>query len=298
MRYRPMGASGAIVSAISLTLEPDRSRPRASDWVSFLYAALENGISGFVLEADEPVLLEGLAQALASVDRRLVFVALRLGAGSSLGRDLSPQGLSAQITSALVRTGARFLDAVLIEEPGPDELPAASLLALSELKARGAVNFLGVAGEGDPIDAHVGTGFFDLLATPFNITSGWRERNRLRSAGAADVSVMGYQPYPRAFHAAVAVGAKGAPKGRRDPLAGCGSYAFLDATPGWTAEEICLAYALTEPSLASVQVRANDVDHLARLAAIAEREMPPGLAAQIEMARFTPGLADQVRQSA
>ncbi len=299
MRYRPMGASGAIVSAVSLSLEPDPGRPRASDWVSFLYAALENGISTLVVSAADPVVLDGLAEALASVDRRLVFLALRLGGGPGVARDFSPHGLSAQITSVLARTGAHYLDAVLLEEPGADEVSAGALLALEQLKARGAINFLGVSGEGDPIDEHLTTGFFDLLAMPFNITSGWRERNRLRSAGASDVSVLGYRSYPRDFHAAVlAADHKPAARTRKNPLAGRGSYAFLDATPGWTPEEIGLSYALTEPSLASVLVTAGDADHLARLAAVTEREMPPGLAAQIEMARFTPGLEGLARQSA
>ncbi len=300
MRYRPMGPAGAIVSAISLSLESDPARSRPSDWVSYIFAALENGISTFVLNADEPVMMEGLANALQSIDRRLAFVAMRLGGGAGAPRDFSPQGLSAQVTSALVRTGAQYLDAILLDEPGPDELSATALLQLEQLKARGAINFLGMAGEGDPIDEHVATGFFDLLATPFNITSGWRERNRLRGAGAHDVSVIGYRPYPRDFHAAVAAAASRKTPGKRtrDPLAGRGSYAFLDSTHGWSAEEICLAYALTEPSLASVQIKATDANHLARLAAVAEREMPPGLAAQIEMARFTPGLEDQTRRSA
>ena len=294
-----MGASGAIVSALCLSLEPDPSRPKASDWVSLLYAALENGISTLVLSATEPAVLDGLAEALASVDRRLVFLALRLGGGPGVSRDFSPQGLSAQITSVLARTGAHYLDAVLLEEPSAEEASAGALLALEQLKARGAVCFLGVSGEGEPIDDHLTTGFFDLLSMPYNITSGWRERNRLRSAGASNVSVMGYRPYPRDFHAAVSsAGHKPAARSRKDPLAGRGSYAFLDSTPGWTPEEICLAYALTEPSLASVQVTAVNADHLARLAAVTEREMPSGLAAQIEMARFTPGLEGLERQSA
>ena len=71
-------------------------------------------------------------------------------------------------------------------------------------------------------------------------------------------------------------------------MAGCGTYAFLENTPGWKADEICLAYALTEPCLASVQVRPSSLVELERLAAVVERDMPPGLAAQIEMARFSP----------
>ena len=127
MRYRPMGASGAIVSAVSLSLEPDPGRTRTSDWVSFLFAALENGISTLVVSASDPVVLDGLAETMASVDRRLVFLALRLGGGPGVARDFSPQGLGAQITSVLARTGAHYLDAVLLDEPGADEVSAGVL---------------------------------------------------------------------------------------------------------------------------------------------------------------------------
>jgi hypothetical protein len=65
------------------------------------------------------------------------------------------------------------------------------------------------------------------------------------------------------------------------------TYAFLGDTPGWTAEEACLAFALTEPALATVQCRTTDPAMLARLAMAVERDLPNGLSAQIEMARFS-----------
>ena len=48
---------------------------------------------------------------------------------------------------------------------------------------------------------------------------------------------------------------------------------------------ICLGYVLSDPSVSSVIVRADDPERLAILTAVPERDMPPGLAAQIEMAR-------------
>jgi hypothetical protein len=74
---------------------------------------------------------------------------------------------------------------------------------------------------------------------------------------------------------------------RGSPLAGVGTYAFLERTPGWNVEQLCLGYALTEPSLATVQVRVHDREHLASLAETAERDLPAAISAQIEMARFS-----------
>jgi hypothetical protein len=63
-------------------------------------------------------------------------------------------------------------------------------------------------------------------------------------------------------------------------------YAFLDETANWTAEEICLSYALTEPALASVQVTSIEPELLTKLADVPDRDLPNGLGSRVEMARF------------
>jgi len=70
------------------------------------------------------------------------------------------------------------------------------------------------------------------------------------------------------------------------PYGTSGGYDFLHETRGWTPEEICMAYALTQPALATVQITTDQAARLAELCDVAEREMPPGLASRIEMARF------------
>ena len=302
MRYRALGPDGAIVSAVGLSLSPDPSRPRPADWTHFVYACLENGVNAFELCGTDPVVIEGAAEGLASVDRELVFVSWRLGddiSHSSLDRDFSPESLHAQVSAAIARTGLGRLDALMLDEPSEEELSYAGLAALQAMKTSGAIRYVGVRGQGEAIDAHIESGAFDLLATPFNLTSGWRERNRLRAASQREMAVMGYDPYPRAFHAAAQESARKRPIWtKRQPLDGCGSYAFLDHTPHWSAEEICLAYVLTEPAVATVQLRTASLEHVEKMAHIPERELPPGLAAQIEMARFSPGTDNQTRRRA
>ena len=297
MRYRPLGPSGAIVSVISLKLGDDPARSRASDWISLIYAALENGISTFEVSADEPVVIDGLSQALKGVDRRLAFVAWRLPPG--MRRDRSREALDAHISSALSRTGLDYLDALTIDEPAAGEFDAEAIAVLAKAKAAGSVRFLGLMGEGEATDQCVASGGFDMLTTAFNITSGWKERNRVRDASAAEMAIVGYNSYPRAFHAAATAAHKaGEGKAGAEALRGVGSYLFLDKTAGWTAEEICLAYALTEPALATVQVRPASMAHLEQLASVPDRELPPGLAAQIEMARFSPQADAEDRRTA
>jgi len=289
MRYRPLGARGQVISAVSLILEPDPSRRRPADWVPLVYAALECGISGFEIRGLDKALGEGVGQALASVDRRMVFLALRLK--TQPGRHASLEAVSGQIRAAVAATGLEYLDAALLDAPALE--PGEALKQLGALKSAGIVRAFGVAGEGEGVDALVAGGRLDIFATEYSLLSGWGERRRVRAAVASDMAVLGYGCFPRE---ALGQLVKPISRTRARPLAGIGGYNFLEHTRDWTSEELCLAYALTEPSLASVQVQARSIDHLGRLAAVPDRELPSVVAAQIEMARFSaPGAADAVR---
>jgi hypothetical protein len=109
--------------------------------------------------------------------------------------------------------------------------------------------------------------------------------------------VMAYSYVPEMFQKGVAP-VKTQRATAENPLVGMGTYAFLENTSNWKSEELCLAYALTEPCLASVQIVADRADRLESLAAITERDLPPGVGAQIEMARFSPqAAADRARRA-
>jgi aryl-alcohol dehydrogenase-like predicted oxidoreductase len=291
MRYRPFGRSGAAVSCLTLVLTDEAMR--REDRVRLIYGALEAGVNTFELQARDPEVATALADALASVERRMVFVALRVGwsrdrSGRKV-RDLSADALTGAIEATLAEAALNRLDVVVVEAPDDEPLPGHVIPTLEAARAGGRVRMLGIAGE-QGVEPHLESGVFQVLATPFNIHSGWAERNRLRRAVQADMAIIGshYMPF-----------APPVEEDRPSGLFGLGrlfaarkpkvdeSHAFLKRTPGWSPEEICLGYALTEPSLTTVQVRARTVEHLNRLAAIAEKELPNGVAAQIEMARFS-----------
>ena len=137
---------------------------------------------------------------------------------------------------------------------------------------------------------------FDVLFTPFHVNVPWQVRSRMRAARDREMSLFADDYFPDSLaterRAADAGGPKkrglfgawGAGRGEAD-LERPGSFAFLHRTPGWTGEAICLAYALADPSVASVLVRPRDRAHLEELASVPERDLPAGLSAQIEMAR-------------
>lgn len=292
MRYRPLGASGVAVSTVTLAVT-DNPGYRAKEWTALGYAALESGINSFEIIGRDPAILDGLAEAFHSVARRLLFVGVRLGNTPEGRRDFSAATMVNTAQAATVRGDLEYLDFVMLDDPTSEELPPDGLKALKAFKQDGKVNQLGVCGKDEAIEAYILTEAFDLLATPYNMLSGWRERHRMRLAQERDMAVIGYDYLPPALseRGKVEPITQQAKMGwlRRPPPptpAAPDPYAFLDDTANWTAEEICLAYALTEPALASVQVVSHTADALSALAEVPDRDLPNGLGSRVEMARF------------
>ena len=299
MRYRPFGLTGQAVSCLTLSLglrDISGGRDAGRD---LIYSALEAGINSYRLETADPVLAEVLGQALEHVDRKLVQVSLTLGAGDgrrSSERDFSAQGITAAIDRTLRASGLHYFDLAILDEPGDHELPQSTLNALKALRATERVRLLGVSGDGEVMDAYVSTGAFDVLATPFHVNASWQIRSRLRAAQEGDMAIFVYGYFPDSLNTARKAGTVqvrkkglfgfgGGPKPDESPPVHTGTFGFLHRTNHWTAEAICLAYALTDPSVSSVIIAASDIERLNTLSQVPDRDMPPGLSAQIEMAR-------------
>ncbi|RZJ46776.1 MAG: oxidoreductase [Brevundimonas sp.] len=300
MRYRPFGNMGQAVSVVTLSLGardiaggPDAGR-------ELIYSALEAGINSYRLTSADPVLAEVLGEALRHVDRKLVQVSLMLGAGDGRrgsDRDFSAEGMTSAIDRALHASGLGWFDLAVLDQPEDHELPQSSLNALKALRATQRVRLLGISGEGDVMDTYVSTGAFDVLFTPYHVNSPWQIRSRLRDARERDMAIFVYGYFPDSLDTVKKATTvheekkgffgfgKSGGRTKSDPLAGAGTFAFLHQTNAWTAEAICLAYSLTDPSVASVMIDASDVERLNALALVPDRDLPPGLAAQIEMAR-------------
>lgn len=298
MRYRPFGRSGVVVSAVTLVIGDDLARRGQTRTGEMIQAALEQGVNSFHIETAQPDAAIALGQALSQLERRLLFVSMRLGLGrgrTGLVRDFSPEALSQAIEQTLRVSNLGHLDLVILDDPGEEELPQKSLSALKSLRSAGRINLLGVAGVDDAMDAYLSTGAFDVLATPYGIQSGWKERNRMRAAVDQDMAILAYDWFPDGLNtprkaentAPQKRGMFGKVFEAPDPFEGIGGYSFLHRTANWTAEEICLAFTLTEPAVSSAWIETADLNHLDRLADVPDRDLPPGLGAQIEMARFS-----------
>lgn len=301
MRYRPFGASGAAISNLTLSFGLDSLARGREAALNLLYSALEAGVNSYRLETADAVVAEVLGEALAHVDRKLVCVGLTLGidAGRNGGRDFSAEGMTAAIDRTLQFSKLGWIDVAVLQEPGEHELPQSSLNALKALRATGRIRLLGVAGGDEVMDTYVSTGAFDVLLTPFDINADWKLRNRVRAAREQDMAVFAYDYFtdrrskPRSPEPVAKKGLFGLGGGPKHPPRSQknDAFGFLYRTPNWPAEAICLSYVLTDPTISSVIIRANDTERLEMLAATPERDLPPGLAAQIEMGRVTASAA-------
>ena len=292
MRYRPFGGSGVAVSSVSLSLVDNGKRPRdALAWSRLIHAALELGVNSFEINDPTEALLQGLALGFGDLERRLYFVTWR--ADDALSGEAQMRQLASDLTTAAELSALDYFDLLLVGEPSGSPTPgdvAAAAAPMQSLAENDLVKLLGVRGDGDGLDAAIATGAFDAIATPYSLASGWRERHRIKEASLNDIAVIGLDPHPEQMvEAAKGTKPKRSSIWRRssDPLSGSGSYTFLNSTHGWSAEEICLSFALSEPALSTVQVVVRDEAHLDALANVPERDLPAGAGAQIEMARFS-----------
>ena len=283
MRYRPFARTGMAVSVLFVQLDGADEARGASDWRELVHAGFEEGVNAFELVGPSAALVAGFAEAAEAVRRSLLFVAVRADAS------LDGRRLAGWVQQMIGETRLGYID-LLTLHAGASR--AQDLMAAAQgLKEADQVRRIAIAGSGELADEDVESGLFDALIAPFNLRSAWRDRNLVRRAlEQQQMGVIGCEPCPAEIGDLMEVAEAQTKPGwfkRPKPLAGAGTYAFLGSTHGWSAEQICLAYALTEPSLATVLVRPEDRKHLSELAAVSDRDLPSAVSAQIEMARFS-----------
>lgn len=289
MRYRPFGPTGKAVSAVSLLLREGPSMNSASAWRSLVFAAMESGVNCFELAGGSDLLAIGMGEALAAVERRLIFLAYRLRAPQG---SVSAHDVADSVRAALQRTRAGYLDLLMMDEVTVEALTPQARSYLADLKSSGVCLQVGVAGDGPAIECCISDEVFDVLTLPFTLTSDWQARRRIRDASAANMTLIGCAPFAAELKGGAGQGdldVRGRKRGllRKPPAAVTTDiYAFLRDTPGWTYEELCLGYVLTEPAFSTIQLELWRTDAVDRMAAVADRDLPTGVAAQIEMARF------------
>lgn len=290
MRYRPLGDATGSVSAVTLQLDAAIAASGQQTIRQLLDAALDEGINSFHIDSLDPTLIRTTGAALSQLDRELLHVALTVGPLPNGRRDFSVEGLKAVLDAVLKATGLQYINTVVLDDPCESELPSLSLKYLEE---EPRIRRLGIRGTTPVMDIYIRSGRFEAVFTPCHVQLNSHQRSWLRTAREMHLIVFGTEYYPQQLLSPEPVvtapppakGLFGLPRKRQTAEVPSNPFLFLHTTPGWEAEDLCLANALLDPSLSGVVIRATNVERLQRLARTCERDMPVSLPAQLEMAR-------------
>jgi aryl-alcohol dehydrogenase-like predicted oxidoreductase len=302
MRYRPFGRSGLALSTIGLRLKADALNNNRALMQKLIVSGLENGINTYHFDTLDVGLLRAAADTFSVVDRKLLFITVN--AHESYQRSdsttyaLSP--LKDRLRGAIKETGLHWLDALYFGQPGAASLSDETLNFLLNLQKSKMLRFIGGIGDTDDLSELIACDAFSVIQTSFDIDSSWDKRRKIDDAVARDMNVIATDFYPAAYRKASDVVPKDARRGffggqPKNPLAGAGTHAFLHQTPDWTPEQLCLGYALSQPSMSCILIDAESPQHLDSLADVPERHLPSSVPAQIEMARFNERAAKLAR---
>ena len=299
MRYRSFSESGQAISALSLSLDAADLRP--GDLNTLVVSALEAGVNCYEARVDDLDALYAIGQATSTLERRMVLVGLRVPLDSDKGQRLLDRGTVIRLLQEALRaSGLRWIDYLMIEDPQPGEFDPAFRATIEAARQARRLRFVGIRGDSEAVDKLLADAAVGIYAAPYNLRASWITRSRMRTAVHGGLTVLGYNYYPAEVRASLTTPAAEAP--RRSGLLGFGlglarsvqaqperpaPYHFLDRIREWDADQICLAYALTEPSLCTIQISADSAETITHLASVVERELPAGVPAQIELARVS-----------
>src|SRR5690606_28759686 len=146
MRYRPFGATGKAVSAISLLLREAPNMHSPAAWRALAFCAMENGVNSFELTAGSDVLAMGVGEALSAVERRLIFLGWRLRGAP--GGKMTARDIAESVRGALQKTRAGYLDVLMMDEAAIGTLTSDARTYLVDLKNGGVCLQIGVVGDG------------------------------------------------------------------------------------------------------------------------------------------------------
>jgi aryl-alcohol dehydrogenase-like predicted oxidoreductase len=292
MRYRPFGRSGLALSTIGLHLSAHVLTKNRGLSEKLITAALENGINTYHFDSADPKTLRAAADIFAVVERRLLFISITAcdTAVDGMSYELTP--LKDRLRGAIKDSGLQWLDLVLFDKAGTTTLPDNSYDFVKTLQRSKMLRYIGARAQTADMADLIHSRRFDVIRTGFDIDSTWDKRRQIDTAIANEMAIFAEDTFPDNYRKASDLIPREAKRGwfgakAKNPLAGAGTYAFLHQTPDWTPEELCLGYALSQPSLSCIYVEADNAAHLESLAHVPERHLPSSVPAQIEMARFT-----------
>ncbi len=298
MLYRPLGATGLQVSEIGLGAARFWGKPAFDERtaLALVHAAIDGGVTFFDTGASysageaEP----RLGRALKGRDTGGLVVATKAGTfhagGGRIGRDFSPQAVTASAERSLRNLGLETLPLLQLHGPAVAELTDELRGALAGLKARGLIRALGV-NSFDPavIDHVVGLPDFDVVMVDYNVLRPEREPLIARAAAAGKGVLAGMALAMGHTGLQVArlrrpqdlwYAARGLLRHRADVVKGA-RFGFLDRVEGMTGPQAALAYVLGNPQVACAVIGTTRPAHLRENLGASGLTLPAEVAARI-----------------
>jgi aryl-alcohol dehydrogenase-like predicted oxidoreductase len=203
-----------------------------------------------------------LGEAMRRLPRLECIISTKAGITSSgiarRIRDFSPRGIRYSVEGSLRRLGMKRIDWLFLHGPAPTDITDELLKALGDMKKRGEVAMVGVAGRGQELDVALGSGQFNLFMLPVNAALQPYELERIRKLRASGAEIVGVEtlaPSLPRFPAPVTAGATWRlARSLRRP------FSAAAATP-MTPEE-CLLWALGEGGAHRVVTTTTRPEHL------------------------------------
>lgn len=300
MLYRPLGRTGMSVSEIGFGCASWWARPAFEEQaaLALVHRAIALGITLFDTGASYGAgqAEARLGRALRGQDRLTLVVATKAGTladdAGRIRRDLSPGAVRASAERSLRALGLETLPILQLHGPAIHELTPELLAELSDLKARGLVQALGVNSFDPAVIAHaLRTPQFDVVMLDYNVLTPEREP-LIAEAAAAGKGVLAGMPLAMG-HTGLKVAqlrgpqdlwyaARGLARHPRQVVEGL-RYRFLHRLPGVTGSQAALAYVLANPGVSAAVVGTTRLAHLEEDAAASGLALPTGVLARIHV---------------
>ena len=291
MQYRRCLHSGLALSALRLRLSAHAFRKSPGAVREIVERALENGINAFQIDSADAGFLNQIAQVLKVVDRGVLFVSMtaRDNYGVAYEGGINTQALKQRLAEAIRLPGLQRLDMVTFQAAEYRALSAEDHAFLRQLVEGGLVGQVGVQAEPGDFPQILDIGQPTAILTDFDVTASKARRQMVETASRMNLSVFGQNYYPaRLLRGGQGESIRSHLQNVHDGDAGqgAGKYSFLFNENGWTAQEICLGFTLSQPQLVNVGVVARSTEHLDRLAVVVGKTLPRALHAHIELGTF------------
>ena len=291
MLYRRCPHSGLALSAIRLRLSAHSFRKNPADAREIIERALENGINAFQIDSSEIGFLHQISQVLKVVDRSILFIGMtaRDDLGASYAGPIALAALKQRLAEAVRLPGLQRLDMVTFQSAEFRALAPEDHAFLRRLGETHTVGQVGVQLEPNDYLGVLDAGYPTAILTDFDVTAGKARRRMVEDASRRNLTVFAQNYYParliesrpgesiRTHLQTLNTGAG---------LLGPDKFSFLTNEIGWTAEEICLGFTLSQLQIISTGVAARSPDHLDGLARVVGRTLPRALHAHIELGTF------------